>query len=277
MRRVYWERWLCGEIGSRSLRRLQLFEVLDQSWCPRAVRHGATDCLEAITSRADIYQPVQGEFFRAIDDCGAQRVVDLCSGGGGPWLSTGWRTALAQHAPLTVILTDKFPSDALPARLGPDANVRCVDYSVDAARVPESLGGFRTIFSSFHHFPDAVARDVLGDAVRSGEGFAMAEVTSRTLRAFATILLMPVIAWVLTPRMRPFRWSRLVLTYLVPLIPLVVLWDGLVSCCRTRTPQELLELARSFSEYEWMAGYASGRWLAPVYLIGRPKVLVAEN
>ena len=104
----------------------------------------------------------------------------------------------------------------------------------------------------------------------------MAEVTSRTFRAFATILLMPVFAWILTPRMRPFRWSRLVLTYLMPLIPLVVLWDGLVSCCRTRTPQELLALTKDFPQYDWMTGYARGTWLPPVYLIGRPKEKVSS-
>jgi hypothetical protein len=253
------------------LRRLQLFEFLDQSWCPQPVRHGATDYLEAITSRADIYGPIQPEIFRAIGDCGAKRVVDLCSGGGGPWLSPGWRRALAEHAPLSVLLTDKFPSHELSVRLRADPTVTCADFPVDAAHVPESLSGFRTIFSSFHHFPDNIARDVLGDAVRCGQGFAMTEVTSRTLRAFATILLMPIFALILTPRMRPFRWSRLLLTYLLPLIPFVVLWDGLVSCFRTRTPQELLALTNTFPQYEWTAGYASGRWLAPVYLIGRPK------
>jgi hypothetical protein len=253
------------------LRRLQLFEVLDQAWCPPAVRHGATDYLEAITSRADIYRPIRAEIFRAIRASGAERVVDLCSGGGGPWLSSAWRSELAKQAPLSVILTDKFPNITLSVRLGTNPAVSCVDCSVDAAHVPTDLSGFRTIFSSFHHFPDAMARDVLGDAVRCGQGFAMAEVTSRTLRAFATMLWMPVFAWILTPRMRPFRWSRLLLTYLIPLIPLVVLWDGIVSCFRTRTPQELLALTGHFPQYEWIAGYAHGSWLAPVYLIGRPK------
>jgi hypothetical protein len=178
---------------------------------------------------------------------------------------------LADHAPLSVVLTDKFPSSALPARLG--ASVSCVSFSVDAACVPETLRGFRTIFSSFHHFPDKIARAVLGDAVFRGEGFATAEVTTPTLRAFATMLLMPLFAWLLTPRMRPFRWSRLVLTYLVPVIPLVVLWDGIVSCLRTRTPEELLVLTRAFPQYDWQAAYARGQgtWLACVYLIGRPK------
>jgi hypothetical protein len=253
------------------LRRLQLFEFLDQPWCPQPVRHGATDYLEAITSRADIYRSLRGEIFRAVKLCGAKRVVDLCAGGGGPWLSPTWRSALAEHAPLSVLLTDKFPSATLSARLGRDSDVRCVDLPVDAAHVPEGLSGFRTIFSSFHHFPDPLAREVLGDAVRNGEGFAMAEVTSRTLRAVATMLLMPVLAWALTPGMRPFRWSRLLLTYLLPLVPFVVFWDGVVSCFRTRTPQELLGLTRSFPQYEWKAGYAQGGWLAPVYLIGWPK------
>jgi hypothetical protein len=253
------------------LRRLQLFEFLDQAWCPQAVRHGATDYLEAITGRADIYRPIRGEIFHAIKQCGATRVVDLCAGGGGPWLSPAWRSALAEHAPLSVLLTDKFPSATLSSRLGADPDVRCVDFTVDAAHVPEALGGFRTIFSSFHHFPDSVAWEVLGDAVCHGEGFAMAEVTSRTPRAFAIMLLMPILAWILTPGMRPFRWSRLLLTYLLPLVPLVVLWDGIVSCFRTRTPHELLALTRSFPQYEWIAGYAQGGWLTPVYLIGQPK------
>ncbi len=253
------------------MRRLQLFEFLDQSWCPQAVRHGATDYLEAITNRGDIYGPVQGEIFRAIEACGAERVVDLCAGGGGPWLSPGWRRALADHAPLIVVLTDKFPSHELSVRLTADPTVTCINFPVDAASVPRSLHGFRTIFSSFHHFPDALARAVLADAVNAGEGFAMTEVTSRTVRAFATMFLMPLFALVLTPRMHPFRWSRLLLTYLLPFIPFVVFWDGIVSCFRTRTPQELLALTSIFPEYEWTAGYASGRWLAPVYLIGRPK------
>ena len=87
------------------------------------------------------------------------------------------------------------------------------------------------------------------------------------------MLLMPLFDWILTPTMRPFRWSRLLLTYLLPLIPLVVLWDGIVSCFRTRTPEELLALTRSFPQYAWQAGYAGdrGTWLPSVYLIGRPK------
>jgi hypothetical protein len=261
-----------GSALAEAVRRRQLFEILDQSWCPKAVRHGATDILEAVTSRSDVYRPVQDKFFRAVTDCGAERIVDLCSGGGGPWLSPSWRDALRRHAPLTVLLTDKFPSEELSARLRGDVSIKSVDDSVDATDVPETLRGFRTIFSSFHHFSDSAATQVLANAVSCGDGFAMAEVTSRTLRGFATMFLMPLFTWLLAPFVRPFRWSKLFLTYLVPAIPFVVWWDGIMSCFRTRTPQELLVLADQFPEYEWSAGYArAGTWLAPVYLIGKPR------
>ncbi len=253
------------------MRRLHLFEVLDQTWCPQAVRHGETDYLEAIISRTDAYGPVVEKFFRAIAESGVTRVVDLCSGGGGPWLSPRWRSTLAQHPGLHVLLTDKFPSNVLPARLAADPQRVAITFSVDAANVPDNLRGFRTIFTSFHHFPDPFARDVLADAVKCGDGFAMAEVTSRTARALLTMLFMPLLALILAPWMRPFRWSRLLFTYLLPLIPLVLLWDGVVSCFRTRTPQELIALTAGFPQYEWTAGYARGSWLAPVYLMGRPR------
>jgi hypothetical protein len=75
---------------------------------------------------------------------------------------------------------------------------------------------------------------------------------------------------VLTPLIRPFRLSRLLLTYALPLIPLLIAWDGTVSALRAYTPEELLALARSVpgaEGYTWEAG-SSGQAL---YLTGVPR------
>ena len=250
--------------------RVRLFEILDQAWCPQTVRDGATDCLEVIIGTADSYRPVREQIFAAIRRCGAKRVVDLCSGGGGPWPSRQWRSRLESEPDLAIALTDKFPNSMLRSRLGSSSRLIAIDSPVDATSVPEDLRGFRTIFSSFHHFPDSMAIKILSDAVKSGDGFASAEVTSRSLRALLAMCILPAFIWVLTPWMRPFNWLRLLLTYLIPVIPFVVFSDGVVSCLRTRTPEELLALTRVLPQYEWTAGYAQGAWLAPVYLIGLP-------
>ena len=72
---------------------------------------------------------------------------------------------------------------------------------------------------------------------------------------------------------RPFRWSRLLLTYLFPVIPTVAFIDGVVSCLRTYTPDELRELARSVdgaTGYDWTAGHAGGGPIPMTYLVGTP-------
>ncbi|HXM61951.1 MAG TPA: hypothetical protein VN950_13935, partial [Terriglobales bacterium] len=78
---------------------------------------------------------------------------------------------------------------------------------------------------------------------------------------------------------RPFRWSRLLWTYLIPVIPLVLLFDGVVSCLRTYRPQELREMVEKLKppscQYQWEIGELAGGKMPVTYLIGYPKVSLA--
>jgi hypothetical protein len=88
------------------------------------------------------------------------------------------------------------------------------------------------------------------------------------------MLLTPLVVWLVTPAIRPFHWARLLWTYLIPVVPLVVLFDGIVSCLRTYTVAELEEFTTGVSQsgYEWEIGEERAKgMLAPVtYLIGYP-------
>jgi hypothetical protein len=118
------------------------------------------------------------------------------------------------------------------------------------------LQGFRTLFTCFHHFRPDTAREILADAVRQRHGIGVFEATERRLSAILGMLLTPLVVLLVTPAIRPFRWSRLFWTYLVPLVPLIVLFDGIVSCLRTYTPEELRSMVRDLgeTEYEWEIG-----------------------
>jgi hypothetical protein len=87
------------------------------------------------------------------------------------------------------------------------------------------------------------------------------------------VLAIPLFVAVCTPFMRPFRWRRLMWTYLVPVVPLVAGWDGLVSNLRSYTRDELLELAdgASCDDYRWRVGRVRSLGLSGVtYLVGWP-------
>ncbi len=145
---------------------------------------------------------------------------------------------------------------------------------VDAARVPEALTGFRTIFSGFHHFRPPEARAILQDAVNCHQGIAIFEITQRTawsmLNFAATAFLVPLCV----PFLRPFRWSRLLWTYLFPVATPVIFFDSLVSCLRSYSTSELKEMTEGLDAkgYTWEVGEIKPPH-SPVpitYLVGYP-------
>ncbi len=256
------------------LPRLHLFEFEDLAWCPRAVRDGLTDYLEFVLGSFAPYHVLLPRLAEAIEATPATRIVDLGAGAGGPWRRLLPDLCCRTERPLSLLLTDLYPHSkaAAPANLGVG-----VDYwpdPVDAREVPGILVGFRTQFGGFHHFEPADARRVLQDAVRSGQGIAIAEITERRLLTALRMVVVPFAILVGAPFMRPIRWERLFWTFLVPVIPAVALVDAIVSCLRSYTAAELLAMAREagHGDYEWQAGREpSPEALLPVtWLIGHP-------
>jgi hypothetical protein len=258
------------------MKRIQFFEIEDQFWCPRTIRDATTDFLQFSLAKTKSYAPVVPILVSALQRTGTQRILDLCSGAAGPWL---WlQPALAEMGlNVGVRLTDKYPNTGALTHLRGQLN-QAISYHpepVDATAVPEELAGFRTMFSSFHHLPPLQARAVLADAVRCGQGIAVFEGTERSTLALLVMLLVPFMVLFMTPFIRPFRWSRLLWTYLIPLVPLVALFDALVSCLRTYSLPELRELKSGLGadDYVWEIGALKKPPIPVTYLIGVPRQL----
>jgi hypothetical protein len=261
------------------MRRFQLIEIGEQSWCPRGIRDGLTDYLAFAIDRGRAYvaaAPVIARALAATRDARSPEVsviVDLASGGGGPWRTlVGDLDAIG--APAQVSLTDLRPNTVAFERIARETGgaVDGRSESVRADAVPEDARGFRTMFSAFHHFAPPDARRVLADAAARGAGIAIFEATRRDARAIALTLLTPLFVLLATPFIRPFRWSRLFWTYVLPAIPLVVLFDGVVSCLRTYSTKELRALAADVGadDYAWEAGEVGAGPIPVTYLIGVP-------
>jgi hypothetical protein len=181
------------------------------------------------------------------------------------------------------LLTDKYPNLRAfeNVRAASQNHIAFCPNSVDAMKVPPALEGFRTIFTSFHHFPPEEARAILQNAVDAGQSIGVFEITRRALSTIALMFPWALMPFAFTPWMRPFRWSRLLYTYVIPIIPLVLLFDGVVSCVRTYRPQELREIIQKLSgiEYQWEVGeHLKASSQAPItYLIGSPQARVSTR
>ena len=264
------------------MNRIQLIELHEQSWFPAFLRDEVTDTLRRGLDLTDAYASVLPLLQRALKETGALSVVDLCSGGGGPWLDLSSKLE-RRTDDLVIWLTDKYPNTTAFEDLQ-----RCLKIgisfckeAVDARNVPQSFDGFRTMFTSFHHFAPADAQAIVQSAVCARQGIGIFEVTRRSPSAIMLILVWSVASFFFTPLVRPFRWSRLLCTYLIPIIPFVLFFDGVVSCLRSYSVNELLLMVGRLDAngYKWDAGELRSSFgrVPIIYLIGIPEGLPCDS
>ncbi len=264
------------------MKRFQAIELEDYPWFPGQWRNFMTDFFHFQMKTFDLYRPASGLLAEVLRRTGQQRIVDLCSGGSGP-LALVQKQLREQHGlAVPVRLTDKYPNLPAFAKITEEARALGgeIEYSaesVDATAVSDDLTGLRTMFSCFHHFPPQLALRILGDCVEKGAPIAIFELSNRSFAAYLQVLLGgPLSIPFLTPFFRPFSWGRLFWTYVIPVIPFCIVWDGVGSNLRAYAPDEMRALVAQVpgqARFEWQTGMADGG--APgvkvTYLIGVPK------
>jgi hypothetical protein len=263
------------------MRRLRLIEIHEQRWFPSELRTAVTDLLQFTLNLTRYDRAVAPLLQVALHTAETKCVVDLCSGGGGPWPDL--LDAMKSAEPVSVCLTDKYPNCASFERIQASSQKRVTFATkpIDAEYVPSELLGFRTLFNSFHHFQDGHAEHVLADAVQNGQGVAVFEVPRRCPVTILATCLMALAAFLFLPFVRPFSFSLFAWTYLVPVLPFVMWFDGIVSCLRSHSLSELRELAGQpvMRSHEWWCGTlrAQTSMLPVTVLIGCPKRKVNET
>jgi hypothetical protein len=248
--------------------RLHLFEWEDQAWFPASLRAAMMSYLAAAYGITPFPKLWADRLSKLMSRDGVTEIVDLGSGSGGP-IGRVVKELGERGFSARVTLTDLYPN--LSA-----SSIPYWPEPVDATRVPATLPGIRTMFASFHHFRPEAARGILRDAFEQRRPICIFEATSRTPVAIASALLIPLLVLLLTPLVRPVSWFQILFTYLLPILPLLIFWDGLVSQLRTYTLQELEEFTRDFQspDYRWEAGLMEIPHMPAgvPYLVGRPLV-----
>lgn len=119
--------------------RLHLIEIHEQPWCPAPLREGLRDGLFTAW-KLFFWTNALPHLRDLLSHAEEPRIVDLCSGSGGPIpLVTD---ALAEdHPALSITLTDLFPAKGWNNPLGEDPRIGYAPEPVDATAVPAGMGG----------------------------------------------------------------------------------------------------------------------------------------
>lgn len=254
--------------------RMHLFEIEDQSWCPRFIRETTTDFLLGLYNVFNLYEPAYSKIAEVLEKTQTNKIVDCCSGSGGPIKKLREHLDKSDKSSVCITLTDKFPNAKALTQLSQQYPNTIISHlnSVDASQLPAEMKGMRTFFSSFHHFKPDMAKKILQDAVNNNAAIGIFESTRRHPIDFLRMLISPIMMLFIMPFAKRLTLRKFLFTYLLPIAPFTTMWDYFVSNLRTYSSQELQALVAKLDApgYHWEIGnlYSKqGKCQIP-YLIG---------
>jgi len=257
------------------VKRIHAFEFEDLTWFPQTLRNYGTDFLQFGANAFDLYKSVMPILLKGVQSSGNHTVIDIASGGGGGLVK------IAEHLKnsiphLKIILSDFYPNVAAFKRTKTKLPgvFDYIDYPVNAMDVPPQLQGFRTQFLSFHHFRLKDAKAILQNAIDNKQAIGIFEAQQRNLKNLVQRLFSPIAVLLMTPFIKPFKFDRILFTYLIPIIPMFVLWDGVISVLRTYTVTELKQMildVNNHALFDWEVGIGKGSSTDVLYLLGIPR------
>lgn len=255
------------------MKRKHLFEFEDQRWFPGFLRNYLTDFLQFVSNNFNIYKGIVPLLSETLSKSGNSTIIDLASGGGGGLVNLVSELEKT-HPHIRVVLTDYYPNEqAFRYTANQSGRFTYRTESVDARNVPSDLKGLRTQFLSLHHFREEDAVKILQHAVDSKSPIAMFESQERNAKSVIAMIFSPLNVLFVTPFIRPFSVGRIIFTYLVPLVPLFVMLDGILSALRTYTVPEMEELVsrvKGKEHYSWKIGKVKSGPATILHLIGTP-------
>lgn len=238
--------------------RMHLFELEDQSWCPRPIRETTTDFLLSLYMLFNIYEPAYQKIIETLDKTNTTSLVDCCSGSGGTLKQFREYLNKNNKAHISMTLTDKYPNLEAFKYLEAHFPNQITGHreSLDATQLSPSIKGMRTFFSSFHHFAPEKARKILQNAVDCNAPIGIFECTQRDIADFMRMLFSPLCLLFFIPVAKRLTWKKFLLTYVLPITPFTNMWDYFVSNMRTYSEAELRQLVNSINapHYHWEIG-----------------------
>ncbi len=214
-----------------------LFEFMDQEWLPESLRVTLREILECGNSRPfrGYYDWVAEEVRKQLATGDYDRVVEL---GAGTAPITKRLAATVTDPNIELWCSDRYPDEQAFAELKRKYGDRVVTHRAEYDFIEPVAWPPRTLLclsATLHHVPAAQRAAVVKTLVESAGAMLVFEPLRRNIASclFAFGSLVPGLCLPLTPAVTfKDRLRRAALCWLVPVVPIMFVWDGVVSSIR---------------------------------------------
>lgn len=256
--------------------RIDTFESHELSWMPDALKVLFREILSWQQDLGGVYAAAVPVVADWLDRTGANAILDLCSGAGGPGITLVKALREGGVPSAKIKLTDLYPATDVYARLKAE-HAEFVTYeamSVDATNSRrDDTFRVRTLLSAFHHFSPQSAQKILADAAQNSDGICIMDPFHRDWWHLLSVPIGTTFGTQFYPLLRDRSPFAIAMCNLTPVMPAMFFWDSIASVLRGYTEDELLALTRipECEAFAWRAGswsYLPGTGLKGVYLTG---------
>lgn len=255
--------------------RVRIPEFADLTWMPELYQKYVQEALVFSYEMLPtfLFKPWAEHMYQFLKKQNIKSITVLGAGAGGPIFKLH-RYFLSKGLRVPIKLTDLKPN---PESVPISDELLTYDLgSVNAfdARATDSSNA-TVMIGCFHHFDQEDSRKLLKHFQAQKSQVYILEVSTRNwLNLFSNFLfLLP--CTLSAPFIRPFRWSRILFSWILPLFPIMFVLDGVLSGLRTYSKDEFLGLTEPSPHYQWQItdfSFVGGLFKLRSY-VGTPKAL----
>lgn len=239
------------------MKRIRCKELHERAWCPSIFRDYLTDFLSCIW-KSGVYTNALDMIAGLMKKNGKKQLVDLCSGRG-EYIPVFLKKIQKKNEcdDLRAIQTDLYPH-----QIAFEDSCDGVEYCRESLRAEDAIvkfDGVSVMFSALHHFDEEDLDNIFRVAAGNKRPIAFFDVSQR--RFFLDVLpnlFLPVLILFFTPFIRPWRFKRFLYTYLIPVMPLLIVADGTLSRLKAYKQAELKkitqEVEKAYPSYRFEVG-----------------------
>lgn len=227
------------------MRRRQITQIVNTQWCPAAIKRLLAEFLSWFVVKVNATKPFVPVIEKAMADAKTQHIVNIA-----------------------------FPIGAgietVQPYLHPGYSIESIPFT---GNIPPKTGLFLFV-NAFHQLPVAAARQTLESIAQSRNPIVIVEGNNDSLwQLVGMTIIVPLTVIVTAPFVQPFRWSRILFTYVIPILPFFIVYDGCAALLKLYNPSDLNKLTSSLEHmnYQWTSGkHPNGRGGKIIYLTGIP-------
>jgi len=215
---------------------MRLFEFGDLSWVPQIYHYYLRVYLIFFIKFVgyDKMWAKQTQTFIAQND--ASSIMEYGSGSGEPLMRMVSQLNCEKAKSLSYTMSDIKPLPEFVNKVNTEApdNFTYIETSIDAANNKPQDEQSVIFINSFHHLSPKVAHNVIKNNLENGNEMLILEYVRNNFLAYVSMLGGVLIVLLTAPFVSKLKHLPLTIffTYIVPLFPLMMLWDGLISCRR---------------------------------------------